>query len=153
MHDMLWTHRTHFYLKNTSYHRFLCNFLHGSLTKNSGLPNIKYIQKLDNSNFSLSALKCRILCFPDSEQLELSPVSVIRTYIAEKKQEQQISTQSWKPRNKQELWAIVAVSVFLRSFCTEWIISADNYLRLHALKCEPQINPHSVNYESERSEL
>ena len=77
------------FLSDESYHRLLCNFLHGSLTKNSGLPNIKYIQKLDNSNFLLSALKCRILCFPDLKQLEfsrpsLSHYSQPRTYIAEK---------------------------------------------------------------------
>ena len=49
------------FISDESYHRLLCNFLHGSLTKNFGLPNIKYIQKLDNSIFLLSALKCRIV--------------------------------------------------------------------------------------------
>ena len=80
------------FISDESYHRLLCNFLHGSLTKNFGLPNIKYIQKLDNSIFLLSALKCRIVWSVSQTRSSLSSAVISlnpELILRKKKQEQQ----------------------------------------------------------------
>ena len=106
------------FLSDESYHRLLCNFLHGSLTKNSGLPNIKYIQKLDNSNFLLSALKCRIVWSVSQTRSSLSSAVISlnpELILRKKKQEQQIPNNLELSLKTSKRAIVAGVSVFLRS--------------------------------------
>ena len=143
-----------------SYHQLLCNFLHGSLTKNSGLPNIKYIQKLDNSNFLLSAQSvglCGVFPRLGAAWARQSLVSTQNLYCGKRNKNNRSQTiLSW-------VWKQVRELLLLVYPCFSGLHNTVNYFsrQLFAVTrfkmwASFQINPHSANsgiFESEMSVL